>query len=101
MSKVIVGTVIIFLGLMICYWLRKKNNKKRIGRLERVLGESDYQRLAIASFEKCLDCGGCAMDSKGCCSNCVKSVNSSENNNSTEAHCQGHNHEHKHHNHSN
>ncbi|CAI2161372.1 10315_t:CDS:2 [Funneliformis geosporum] len=96
--KLLVGMSVIILALGVYYWLREKRIKKLDGELEKFLGNSDYQRLITAPPSKCLECGECAIESSGCCSNCVNSVENLESV-STEIHCQEHNHNHQHHHH--
>ena len=83
----------IFLGIGIYYWLRKKESKKGSSKLAKVLGNSDYQRLITIAPLKCLDCGECILVSNGCCANCMSNI-TLEN---TETHCHEHNHKHYHH----
>jgi len=100
MIRLLVGLTIILLAVGVYLWLRKKPSKKRNSKLEKVLGGSDYQRLKVITPLKCLECGECAVDSKGCCSNCVNSGVKSTESTSIEIHCQEHNHDHQHHYHS-
>lgn len=87
-----IGIIIIFLGVGIYYWLKKKENKKENNKLAKVLGNSNYQRLITIAPLKCLDCRECILDSNGCCANCLSNI-TLEN---TATGCHEHHHKHYH-----
>jgi hypothetical protein len=76
--------------------LKKRKSKKIESGLKKILVVSDYQRIKTISLRSCLECGECVLESGGCCSGCVKSVNSMACQ-QTEKHCLEHKHDHHHH----